>query len=77
MPPLIALAKEIDLRVKYSADRALKALCDGSSPSTGVGMQQYQNYLSRTDSESQRFLKDYYRRVISQLADDEVVDDDL
>ncbi len=58
-------------QVKYSADHALKALCEGPSSVPGSGSNQFQQYLNRADGEQQKFVKDYYKRIISQLADED------
>ncbi len=49
----------------------MKALCEGPSSITGSGSNQFQQYLNRADGEQQKFLKDYYKRIISQLADED------
>lgn len=53
----------------------MKALSEGPASVAGAGSNQFQQYLTRADPEQQKFLKDYYRRIISQLADAESEED--
>lgn len=67
-PVLIQATKDIDLRVKYSAERAMWQLCEGPTPGTSsMGSNIFQQYLTRADAESQKFLKDYYNRILSKM----------
>ena len=67
-PPLMTATKDIDLRVKYAAEKAMWQLCEGPTPGTSQsGSNIFQQYLTRADNETQRFLKDYYNRILSKM----------
>jgi hypothetical protein len=66
---LVIIIGFFSFQVKYSADYAMKGLCEGPASVAGAGSNQFQQYLTRADPEQQKFLKDYYKRIISQLAD--------
>lgn len=60
MPPLISALHDINLGVKYSAERAMKYLLDASSTGTAPAL----------DSDAAKFVKDYAKRVLSKLPSD-------
>eukprot|EP01038_Epipyxis_sp_PR26KG_P007132 gene7132-9733_t len=81
LPPLVASLREISLRVKYAAERALKHLCEGpqvGSSATALS-QAMTNFLnaanSSTDADVARNLRDYYKRILNNLAEDSENDD--
>ena len=72
MPPLIAAVKDINIRLKYIAERAMMYLLDGGSNPTLLA-----TYTASADVESARFVKEYARRSLSRLpadSDDELND---
>ena len=51
MPPLIAAVKDINIRVKYAAERAMRHLLDGGSPAA------VNAYAAGADGESGRCVR--------------------
>jgi hypothetical protein len=76
-------SKEIDLRVKYAAERAIKYLIEGrgsggnSYLSTGSAL--FQQFLARGDQELVKGIKDCQRRLLatSNLAERSDDEEDL
>jgi hypothetical protein len=64
MSALITGTKDINLRVKYVADRGMKYLLDGGKNAAAL-----QAYLSAADPESGRYVKDYCTRVLVRMSD--------
>lgn len=72
MPPLIAAVKDINIRLKYIAERAMMYLLEGGANPTLLA-----TYTAGADVESARFVKEYARRSLSRLpvdSDDEFND---
>ena len=72
MPPLIAAVKDINIRLKYIAERAMKYLLDGGENATVLS-----TYAAGADPDSARFVREYARRTLSRLpvdSDDESTD---
>ena len=83
LPPLVASLKEIDLRVKYSAERALKHLCEGittAEAASGVapgqsalltqyltGLSSGTSNASAAEKEAAVVVRDFMRRVMPGL----------
>ncbi len=77
--------KDINIQVKYIAERALKHLSEGgatggsaasTAPATaaGGGSAAFAAHLAAMDGEAGRFVRDYLKRVVSRLpaeSDDE------
>mmetsp|Transcript_90926 Transcript_90926/g.177994 ORF Transcript_90926/g.177994 Transcript_90926/m.177994 type:complete len:3046 (+) Transcript_90926:19-9156(+) len=84
-PALVAGLKDIDLRVKYFAERALKHLCEGMTaaecaagvqPGQSVGLLQYLQTAtsggttSGIEKDSAQVVRDYMRRILPTLPSD-------
>lgn len=72
MPPLIVAVKDINIRLKYIAERAMKYLLDGGENATILSA-----FAAGTDTESARFVREYARRSLCRLpadSDDESAD---
>jgi len=74
LPPLVDSLTGIDLRVKYSAERALKHLCEGLTTSemnagarAGEGAAVQQFISASTDRSVTNTIRDYSRRVLASL----------
>jgi len=65
MPPLVSALHEVNLSVKYAAERAMKYLLDGGNNPAIMT-----TYAAGADSGTVTFVKDYAKRVLSKLTAD-------
>ena len=65
MPALVQATKDFNLSFKFQADRTLRHLLDGGS-AQAVGA----FAAGCSDQELVKFVKDYAKRIISQLSAD-------
>jgi hypothetical protein len=64
MPALIQATKDINLRNKYAAERAMKYLLDGGS------LQGVNAYVAGAEADAGKFIRDYAKRIIVNLPED-------
>ena len=72
MLPLIVAIKDINIRLKYIAERAMKYLLDGGENASILN-----TYTAGADTDSARFVREYARRSLCRLpadSDDESAD---
>jgi len=55
------------LQVKYGAERAMKILIESPVPQSS-GSVLYQQYVTKADIDTQVFLRDYYKRRLSEMS---------
>jgi hypothetical protein len=65
MPALILAVKDSNIRLKYIAERAMKYLLDGGENMTIINA-----YVSSSDGDSGRFVREYARRTLTRLPAD-------
>lgn len=84
VPPLVLAVKDINIQVKYVAERALKHLSEGTSGATATPSgvttatsaspaapsAAFGAYLGGAGEPEGAFLRDYVRRVVSRLPTD-------
>lgn len=68
-PAVVGASKDIDLRVKYAADRAMLCLIEGKATTMGTGSTAFQQFVARNDdAELCRAIKECQRRLVAASA---------
>jgi ABC-type transporter MlaC component len=67
MPALMAATRDINLSVKYVADRALKYLLDGGSQQ---GVNAFVTSCEQSQQDQIKFVKDYSKKILAGLPED-------
>ena len=65
MPPLIAAARDINIRTKSIAERAMRYLLQGATNPGPIN-----DYVAIAERDAGLFVKDYARRILSKLPED-------
>ncbi len=71
VPALQLALKDINIQVKYNAERALKHLSEGGAAAAAAQVgAPFTAHLAAMDADSSRVLRDYLKRVVSRLPTD-------